>query len=112
MPSFGARLKASMVAAGLKTPEEVAEKMGVTPQVVRRWTRLKRPQLSAENLLDLSDALNVRAFWLGRGMGPISRFNTTSPDPYDIEKFFSSLGPKERTFALDMLELLVRYRDT
>lgn len=109
---FGARLRAAMVAAGLKSAEQVAEKIGVTPQAVRRWMRMKNPDLSAQNLLDLSEALQVRAFWLGTGRGPISRFNAISVDPYDLLKMFSALEDKEKVFALDMMELLIRYRDT
>ena len=49
MPNFGARLRASMLAAGVTETESLARRVGVSAQVVRKWLRSEKPALSADN---------------------------------------------------------------
>ncbi len=110
LPTFGSRVKASMLTAGLSV-ELVAEKLEVTPQVVRRWRRDREMHLSAKHLIELALILNVRAHWLGTGEGPPQRFNSSSYTESEMLDAFRALGPDERRLLRDVVGVIMKYRE-
>lgn len=70
-----------MAAAGLRSPAELARKMGVNRQTVYRWTEGHGSKLTPEMLFKLSDTLDVSARWLV--IGPPE--NPTRPRRLDPE---------------------------
>lgn len=111
MPTFGARLKAAMLAAGVTETEVLAKKVGVSPQVTRKWLRDRCPHLSAENIVSLSEILNVRVLWLARGRGPIHSFTVKEYTEPELISAFRTLGAKEKVLVRDFIGLLMRYQD-
>lgn len=107
---FAGRIKASMLAAGLDT-QSVAEKVGVTPQVVRRWLKDKSPHMSAAHLIKLAVVLNVRAHWLAEGEGPVSRTNSAQYSREDMLAAFDALTPEERRMLRDIVGVILRNRE-
>lgn len=111
MGTFGARLKASMMAAGITDTAVLAGKVGVSPQVVRKWLRDRCPHLSAENIVSLSEILNVRILWLAKGRGPIHSFTVREYTEPELLDAFRTLGHKEKVLVRDFIGLLMRYQD-
>jgi transcriptional regulator with XRE-family HTH domain len=111
MSTFGLRLKAAMLAAGVVDTDSLAKRVGVSPQVVRKWLRDKEPSLSAENIVSLSEVLNVRVLWLARGRGPIHSFTVKEYTEPELLSAFRTLGKKERVLVRDFIGLLMRYQD-
>ena len=109
--SFGSRLKASMLASGISETEVLAKKVGVSAQVVRKWLRSEKPALSAENIVSLSEVLNVRVLWLANGRGPIHSFTVREYTEPELISAFRALGQKEKILVRDFIGLLMRYQD-
>lgn len=61
-----ARLRDAMEAKGVG-PSELARHCGVTPSAVTAWLKKGATGIRLENLLCVSDALNVTVEWLARG---------------------------------------------
>jgi transcriptional regulator with XRE-family HTH domain len=111
MPTFGARLRAAMLAAGISENHELARRLKVTPQVVRKWLREEKPSLSAENIVSLSEVLNVRVIWLARGTGQVHNFTVSKYSEAELIDAFRTLGTKEKIMLRDFIGLLMRYQD-
>ena len=111
MPTFGARLRAAMLAAGISENHELARRLKVTPQVVRKWLREEKPSLSAENIVSLSEVLNVRVIWLARGTGQVHNFTVREYSEPELVDAFRTLGAKEKIMLRDFIGLLMRYQD-
>lgn len=109
MSSFGSRVCAAMLAAGL-TVEAVAKKLKVTPQVVRRWRRDTEMHLSGAHLVELARLLNVRTHWLGTGEGPLERFNASQYTEPEMISAFRGLGPEEKRLLRDIVGVIMKYR--
>jgi len=109
MTKFGVRLRAAMLAAGITETEVLAKRVGVSPQVVRKWLRDEKPSLSAENIVSLSEQLNVRVMWLARGTGPLHSFTVAAYTEPELLSAFRTLGKKERVLVRDFIGLLMRY---
>lgn len=107
---FAGRLKAAMLAAALDT-KSVADKLEVTPQVVRRWLRDKEPHMSAKHLVSLAAVLNVRAHWLATGEGPASRFNSSAYTEAEMVEAFRALSPSERKLLRDVVGIILKHRE-
>lgn len=71
METFGTRLRAAALAAGIATPEQLAKACGASAQTVRKWLAMGEPRLSAMYLFRLSNALDVRMRWLMTGEGAL-----------------------------------------
>lgn len=110
LPSFGKRLKAAMMAAGIFDNAELAGKMNVPVQTIRRWLRMTDPDLSAKSLLRLAVILNVRAHWLGTGEGPLHRFHASTYTKEELTAAFDGLGERERVLLRDVMGTILRYR--
>ena len=63
MSTVGGRIRAARVAKGL-TMDQLASQIGVSKGAISQWESGKIAQLSADNLLKLSDALEVAARWI------------------------------------------------
>jgi transcriptional regulator with XRE-family HTH domain len=100
-----------MLAAGITETEVLAKRCGVSPQVVRKWLRDEKPSLSAENIVSLSEQLNVRVMWLARGTGPLHSFTVSAYTEPELLSAFRTLGKKERVLVRDFIGLLMRYQD-
>ena len=111
MSTFGLRLKAAMLAAGVVDTDSLAKRVGVSPQVVRKWLRDKEPSLTAENIVSLSETLNVRVMWLARGTGQLHNFTVKEYTEPELLSAFRTLGKKERVLVRDFIGLLMRYQD-
>ena len=61
------RISDAMIAAGIRTPSELARMMGLPRQTVHRWLSEGIGNINYKNLLKLSDALNVNARWIMYG---------------------------------------------
>lgn len=111
MTTFGNRLRAAMLAAGITETDTLARRVGVSPQVIRKWLRDRCPHLSAENIVSLSEVLNVRVLWLAKGRGPIHSFTVREYTEPEMISAFRTLGPKEKILVRDFIGLLMRYQD-
>ena len=111
MIKFGTRLRAAMLAAGIRENKELARRLKVSPQVVRKWLREEKPSLSAENIVSLSEVLNVRVIWLARGTGQLHNFTVREYSEPELVDAFRTLGKKERVLVRDFIGLLMRYQD-
>ena len=111
MITFGNRLRAAMMAAGISETEVLARRVGVSPQVIRKWLRDVKPHLSAENIVSLSEILNVRVLWLANGRGPIHSFTVREYSEPELIGAFRTLSKKERILVRDFIGLLMRYQD-
>lgn len=109
MSTFGGRLRGAMMAAGVTTTEVLARRLKVSPQVVRKWLRDTKPRLSAENIVSLSEHLNVRVMWLTRGSGPIHAFSAAEYTETELLKAFVVLDLKDRRLVRDFVGMLMRH---
>lgn len=100
-----------MLAAGITETDTLARRVGVSPQVIRKWLRDRCPHLSAENIVSLSEILNVRVLWLAKGRGPIHSFTVREYTEPEMISAFRTLGPKEKILVRDFIGLLMRYQD-
>ena len=73
MDGFGGRLRAAMLAAGMETPAQLAERCGgsFSRQTAAKWLKMKGLDLKAAHLLTLAKCLGVRMRWLADGTGPL-----------------------------------------
>jgi transcriptional regulator with XRE-family HTH domain len=78
MNTVGGRIHAARVSKGL-TMEQLADLVGVSKGAVSQWESGKIEKLSADNLLRLSDALEVAARW-------IWEYTTPAGDPIPMGK--------------------------
>jgi transcriptional regulator with XRE-family HTH domain len=111
MIKFGVRLRAAMLAAGITETEVLAKRVGVSPQVVRKWLRDEKPALSAENIVSLSEQLNVRVMWLARGTGQIHVLTVKEYSEPELLGAFRTLGKREKVLIRDIIGLLMRYQE-
>lgn len=110
MATFGARLKAAMLAAGITDNASIAERIGVSPQIVRKWLRDKSPNLSAGNIVSLSEVLNVRVMWLANARGPIHAFTAQGYTDAEMIDAFRTLTDADKRLVRDFIGLLMRYQ--
>lgn len=70
---------AAMLAAGITTPAQLAERSNgkFTRQTAARWLKMDRAELSGELLCVLSEILNARMWWLVTGTGGAGRANVS-----------------------------------
>jgi len=108
--AFGLRLKAAMFAAGIPAADMLASRVGVSPQVIRKWLRDTTPRLNAENIVSLSQTLNVRVLWLANGRGPIHSFTAGEYTEPELLGAFRTLGKKEQVLLRDFIGLLMRHQ--
>lgn len=70
MTTFGERLRAAGLAAGMSTPAHFAKRCGIPVRMAERWLKLeKAPHMSAERLFFICDCMKVRPRWLHSGDG-------------------------------------------
>lgn len=77
------RISDAMMAAGIRTPSELARRMGLPRQTVHRWLSEGIGNINYKNLLKLSDALNVNARWIM--YGEIGRIKLPIKDAHEGE---------------------------
>lgn len=111
MPSFSARLRAAMFAAGMTNGRELAKRMagGVTEQMIRRW--LKQPEFTgtAKNLMNLANTLNVRAHWLFTGIGPPHRFHSEEYSERELLRLYRQLPARRQRMVMDLITIVGSY---
>ena len=100
-----------MLAAGVTNTEILARRLKVSPQVIRKWLRDTKPRLSAENIVSLSEHLNVRVMWLCKGNGPIHAFSAAEYTDTELLKAFVVLGVKDRRLVRDFVGMLMRHAE-
>jgi transcriptional regulator with XRE-family HTH domain len=110
MSKFGERLKGAMLAAGLTDTAVLAEKINVSPQIIRKWLRSRTPNLSAGNIVSLSEALNVRVLWLANARGPIHAFTAQGYSDAEMVNAFRTLTDVDKRLVRDFIGLLMRYQ--
>lgn len=62
-----------MLAAGIETAAQLAERVGLPRQTVAAWLARKRPTVDAERLDKVARTLDVRLGWLVSGEGLLAR---------------------------------------
>jgi transcriptional regulator with XRE-family HTH domain len=77
------RISDAMVAAGIRTPSELARMISLPRQTVHRWLSEGIGNINYKNLLKLSDALNVNARWIM--YGEIGRIKLPIKDAHEGE---------------------------
>lgn len=92
--TFGERIRALMIANGYSV-QDLADRCNVSPQLVRRWVKLKKPSVSAENLLNLSTALHARMLWLVAARGPLDTIGIVDCTP-EGAKHLAEMMPADR----------------
>lgn len=77
------RINEAMIAAGIRTPSELARIMGLPRQTVHRWLGEGIGNINYKNLLKLADALNVNARWIM--YGDIGRIKPPIKNSHEVE---------------------------
>ena len=99
MSTVGGRIHAARVAKGL-TMDQLAGLIGVSKGAVSQWESGKIKDLSADNLLKLSDALEVAARWIWEWklpngeMIPMGKPKYLQIDEADLIETFQLLDPQ------------------
>lgn len=112
---FGSRLSAAMFAAGFTTNKLLIKKVsGITEKEVRDWRKNKQipGAMLAKTLIDLSVSLNVRAFWLAEGQGPIHRFTAAEYSEKELVSAFCTLPKRHKAMVRDMIGLIMRSNES
>jgi transcriptional regulator with XRE-family HTH domain len=106
MDTVGGRIQTARVAAGL-TQDQLAQRIGVTKSAISQWESGRISALNAENLVKLSDALEVSARWIwlwkekdGTHI-PMGRPVHLEPDQSDLIETFKLLPVESRDVLLD-----------
>lgn len=78
--TFGERLRAAMLAAGMETPAQLGRLCGVNARTAERWLGLEDADLSAKTAYRVARCLKVRSSWLvaGEGEAPFSEAGTAA----------------------------------
>jgi len=106
---FGERLKQAMSTGGYSTPEALSSKMGVSPQIIRRWLKSKEPNLSAENLVSAARVLSVRAHWLATGEGPTIRYHSSRYSEAEMLAAFRNMSEREKVLLRDLAGIILKF---
>lgn len=77
---FGERLRAAMLAKGLRAPEDLARIAGISVPMARRWLRMRAASMSAVKLAPTAESLGVRMLWLASGRGVVQATPTTADE--------------------------------
>lgn len=101
MSTVGGRIAAARLSKGL-TLEKLADKLGVTKSAISQWESGRIENLSAANLLKLSEELEVSPRWLwlykeddGTPIPPGTPLHL-DPDESDLVQTFKVLKPEFR----------------
>lgn len=91
------RILSAMASANIRSPAELARKMGIPRQTVYRWTNGEGEKLTPEMLYKLADATNTNARWLAEGSpwSPVRPKHLT-PDQNMVLEIYSQLSPELR----------------
>ena len=103
------RIAAAMAAAGIRSPAELARRMGIQRQTVYRWTNGEGDKLTPEMLYKLADALNANARWLAEGppWSPVRPRHLT-PEQNMVLEIHAQLSPELREDWIKQGNTLVR----
>jgi transcriptional regulator with XRE-family HTH domain len=95
--TFGERLRAGMIAAGVETAGQLGAMCGISAATAGRYMTLAEADLSAKTAEKIARALNVRFGWLVTGLGPVA-FRQEAVDalvlleqlsPRDVQKWLA-----------------------
>lgn len=81
--TFGERLHAAMLAAGITEPRELAKRCGVNGAIAIRWLVMEEAELPAHIAYKLARGLNVRVAWLISGEDSMP-FNEDAAEAFRI----------------------------
>lgn len=98
-----------MLAAGIQTPRMLAKRVGITEQMARRWLKQSKFTGSAQRLMVLGEALNVRAHWLFSGVGPPHRLFANAYTEDELLRVFRMLPTTEQRKVIDMVTVMTAY---
>ena len=77
------RINDAMAVARIRTPSELARRMGLPRQTIHRWLSDGVANINYRNLLKLSDVLNVNARWIM--FGEVGRIKVPYSNPHESE---------------------------
>lgn len=108
---FARRLRAAMLASGYeeKDAPKIAQRLGVSRQIVKKWLVSPTPALSALHLVELAKLLSVRAHWLATGEGPMLRYHASEYTEAELLKTFRSLSKREQLLLRDVMGLILKF---
>lgn len=99
-----------MLAAGMTTAKRLATRMGnVTEQIVRSWLKQRNFKGSAANLINMANALNVRAHWLYTGIGPPHRFHSEEYSERELLRLYRQLPARDQRMVMDLITIVGSY---
>ena len=97
---MGGRIRAGMAAAGIKNDSDLARRIEVSRQTVRRWMLEPGAHVDAATLFRLVDTLRMSGRWLLHGEGsPVVRMPLT-PDAQRLVEIHDGLDEEARSILL------------
>lgn len=104
---MGRRIRIGMASAGIVSESDLARRVGVSRQTVRRWLYDPLVRVEAVTLFRLSDALHLSARWIVTGQGcPTPRMSLT-PSAQQLIEIYDALPAAARTVLLSAAAHLV-----
>lgn len=96
---MGRRIHAGMIAVGIRTESELARKIGVSHQTVRRLL-YEHVRADGLTIMRLSDTLRLSGRWLLLGEGLPGIRASLTPNAMRLVEIYDRLDPKARRILL------------
>lgn len=97
---MGQRIAAGMAANGIRSESELARRIGVSHQTVRRWLYNPLARIDAVTLFRLSDAVGMSARWIISGQGAPTVRTPITPNEGRLLSQYRLLPHREQSILL------------
>jgi len=104
MHTFKGRLRTAMLMHGMRTAEDLAGFAGVSVQTARSWLRSDRCNMRACRMIELSEKLGVRGYWLAAGLGVPTPVRSQEPDVAQLVDLYTNMTREQRKKLLSCAE--------
>ena len=104
-PGFVERLKEAMAFRGIRpdSPTQLGRRLGRDRRVCSKWLNGLTPNLSADDLFQLADGLDVSPRWLWLNQGTMTRDRTRSVDEQELLAVYRELERAPNRWAANAL---------
>ncbi len=105
--NFGDRLAQLMRANGMNAPA-LADLVGVSPTIVRRWLKLKECTLGGTQLLAMALLFKVRVRWLCLGVGERTLWTPSEVSETELLRLYRILPNTQRELLIAVAVVFAR----
>jgi hypothetical protein len=108
MKLFNIRLHSTMLTHGISTAN-LAERIGVSTTIVRKWLKSPNCDMHAKHLLALAELFRVRSFWLATGNGAPDLWLAAQYTETELITLYRKLSASDKRMLIDVGVAIFRH---